>query len=30
MRSTSDGTLEQPVSAQGILQKRGAASMYQA
>ena len=30
MRSTADGTLEQPVSAQGLLQKRGAASMYQA
>ncbi len=30
MYSTADGTLEQPVSAQGLLQKRGAARMYQA
>jgi hypothetical protein len=30
MRSTADGTLAQPVSAQGLLQKRGAARMYQA
>jgi hypothetical protein len=30
LRSTADGTLEQPVSAQGLLQKRGAASMYPA
>ncbi|WP_089937188.1 hypothetical protein [Candidatus Entotheonella palauensis] len=30
MRSTADGTLEQPVSAQGLIQKRGAARMYQA
>jgi len=30
LRSTADGTLTQPVSAQGLLQKRGAASMYQA
>lgn len=30
MRTTADGTLEQPVSAQGLIQKRGAASMYQA
>lgn len=29
-RSTADGTLAQPVSAQGLLQQRGAASMYQA
>lgn len=30
IRSAADGTLEQPVSAQGLIQKRGAASMYQA
>jgi hypothetical protein len=30
MRSAADGTLEQPVSAQGLLQKRGVARMYQA
>ena len=30
MRSAADGTLEQPVSAQGRLQARGAAAMYQA
>jgi hypothetical protein len=30
IRSTADGTLEQPVSAQGLIQKRGAARMYQA
>ena len=30
MRSAADGTLEQPVSAQGLVQKRGAAAMYQA
>ena len=30
MRSAADGTLEQPVSAQGLIQKRGAARMYQA
>ena len=30
MRSAADGTLEQPVSAQGLIQQRGAARMYQA
>ncbi len=30
MRSAADGTLENPVSAQGRLQERGAAGMYQA
>jgi hypothetical protein len=30
LRSTVDGTLANPVSTQGRLQARGAASMYQA
>ena len=30
LRSTAAGTLENPVSAQGRLQERGAARMYQA
>lgn len=30
MRSAADGTLEHPVSAQGRIQARGAASMFQA
>ena len=30
IRSAAAGTLEQPVSAQGLIQQRGAARVYQA